>query len=344
MRLFITGATGVIGRRVVPLARRAGHQVTAVSRSALNREALWNAGATPVDADIFDVASLRRAMAGHDAVINLATHMPSSTTKMMFRRAWRMNDRIRRHASAAIATAAREEGVQRMIQESFAPIYPDRGDSWIDETVPIAPAHYNRTVLDAERSAQRVSEGGGAGIVLRFGGLYGPDQLLVEMLRVMRTGWSPLPGEPNAYFTSLAQDDAATAVIAALGAPAGTYNVVEDEPMRRGEWARSLALAAGLRPPKSMPAWLTPIGGSVMRLMARSQRISNRRFREATGWAPRYRTASDAWPDVLRELHREAVAIASTGDWCAAESSTPNVSDSSPGGRSAHRSAPRPLA
>jgi nucleoside-diphosphate-sugar epimerase len=302
MRLFITGATGAIGRRLVPLAIQSGHQVTAISRSVRNREALANAGATPIEADLFDVASLRRAMVGHDAVINLATHMPSSSTAMLFRWAWRTNDRIRREGSAAIATAARAEGVGRMVQESFAPIYPDRGDEWIDETIPIAPASYNRTIVDAERSAQRFTDGGGTGIVLRFGGLYGPDQLLLEMLGMIRRGWSPLPGEPNAYFSSLAQDDAATAVLAALHVPAGTYNVIEDDPMRRGDWARSLAEAAGMRPPKPLPAWMTTMGGSALRLLARSQRISNRRFREAAGWTPRYRTASDAWADVLREL------------------------------------------
>jgi nucleoside-diphosphate-sugar epimerase len=308
MRLFITGATGVIGRRVIPLAIEAGHRVTAVSRSARNREALRSAGAAPVEADLFDVASLRRTMAGHDAVINLATHMPSTSAAMMFRWAWRTNDRIRREGSVAVAAAAQAEGVGRMIQESFAPIYPDGGGEWIDESVPIAPASYNRTIIDAERSAGRFTEGGGVGVILRFGALYGPDDLLLEMLGMIRRGWSPLPGEPNAYFSSLAQEDAATGVMAALGVPAGTYNIIEDEPMRRGDWARSLAAAAGLAPPKPLPAWITALGGSALRLLSRSQRISNRRFRDAAHWAPRYASASDAWPDVLSELRAARAA------------------------------------
>jgi nucleoside-diphosphate-sugar epimerase len=308
MRLFITGATGVIGRRVVPLALQAGHRVTAIARSLRNREALSIAGATPVEADLFDVASLRRAMAGHDVVINLATHMPSSSTMMLFRWAWRTNDRIRREGSAAIATAALAEGVGRMIQESFAPIYPDGGDAWIDETVPIAPASYNRTILDAERSAQRFTDSGGTGVVLRFGGLYGPDDLLLQMLAMIRKGWSPLPGEPNAYFSSLAQDDAATAVLAALDVPAGTYNVIEDDPMRRGDWALSLAKAAGLKPPKPLPAWMVTMGGSALRLLARSQRISNRKLHEASRWSPRYASASSAWSDILAELRTARAA------------------------------------
>src|SRR5689334_11540736 len=182
MRVFITGATGVIGSRVVPLLVRDGHSVSAVSRSGHNRELLRRAGATPVEADLFDVPSLRRAMVSHDAVINLATHIPSSTTKMMLRWAWRENDRIRRYASSAIATAAHAEGLRRMIQESFAPLYPDHADDWIDESMPVAPVSYNRSVLDAEESAHRFSEHGGIGVALRFGGLYGADHTMLEML------------------------------------------------------------------------------------------------------------------------------------------------------------------
>ncbi len=302
MRIFLTGATGVIGSRAVPLLLQAGHAITAASRSEHNREALRKAGAAPVDVDLFDVERLRRAMAGHDAVINLATHVPGSAMKIMLRWEWRTNDHIRREGSAAIATAAIAEGVGRVIQESFALIYPDHGDAWIDESMPVAPTSYNRSVLDAERSAQRFTASGRAGVVLRFGGLYGPDAMLAEMLNMMRKGISPLPGDPSAFLSSLAQHDAATAVVAALGVPAGTYNIVEDEPMRRGDWTRTLAFAAGIPVPKPIPAWMTALGGSMLRLMARSERVSNRKFREASGWAPKYPRASDAWGDVLQAL------------------------------------------
>jgi len=302
MRIFLTGATGVIGSRALPLLLQAGHTVTAASRSEHNRNALRSAGAAPVDVDLFDVNSVRRAIAGHDVVINLATHVPSSAVKIMIRWAWRTNDRIRREASAAIATAAIAEGVGRMIQESFALLYPDHGDAWIDESMPVAPSSYNKSVLDAEHSAQRFTASGGAGVVLRFGGLYGPDALLAEMLDVMRKGIAPVPGDPSAFLSSLAQHDAATAVVASLGVPAGTYNIVEDEPMRRGDWTRTLASAAGIPVPKPIPAWMTALGGSMLRLMARSERVSNRKFRDVSGWAPKYPKASDAWGDVLRAL------------------------------------------
>lgn len=310
MRIFVTGATGVIGTRALPLLMNAGHSVTALTRSAGNRQTLTRLGATTAEASLFDVESLRRAMTGHDAVLNLATHVPSSARSMMMRRAWRMNDRIRREGSATVATAAAAEGVGRLVQESFAPMYPDHGDAWIDEEMPIAPASYNESAVDAERSAARFAAQGGVGVVLRFGAMYGPDGTTRDMVDMIRKGWSPLPGDPGAFFSSLAQDDAATAVVAALDVPSGIYNVVEDDPMRRGEWAASLARAAGARPPRQLPRWLVSLGGSVLRLLARSQRISNARFREASSWGPRYARASDSWDTVLEAMGVRATAAA----------------------------------
>jgi nucleoside-diphosphate-sugar epimerase len=302
MKIFMTGATGVIGTRALPLLMDAGHTVTALSRSPQNRATLAALGAGPVEASLFDVASLRRAMVGHDVVLNLATSVPSSATRMMLRSAWRANDRIRRDGSAAVAAAARAEGVARLIQESFAPMYPDRGDDWIDESVPVEPAAYNESTVDAERSALRFAEQGSVGVALRFGALYGPDATMQSMLDMIRKGWAPLPGDPRAFFSSLAQADAATAVVAALEVPSGVYNVVEDDPMRRGEWAASLARAVGARTPKPLPRWIVPLGGSVLRLLARSERIANARFRSVSSWRPRYVRASDAWEEVVEEL------------------------------------------
>jgi 2-alkyl-3-oxoalkanoate reductase len=302
MKIFLTGATGVIGGRALPLLIQAGHTVTAAGRSPEKRRALERAGAHGVDVDILDAGSVRRAIAGHDAIVNLATHMPSSAKKMMLPWAWRENDRIRRIGSATIVQAALSEGIRRIVQESFAPIYIDRGDEWIDEATPVRPAPYNRSTLDAERSIERFNDSGGIGVVLRFAALYGPDDFLREMLDVIRKGWSPLPGSPRAFFTSLAQEDAATAVAAAVTVPAGVYNVAEDDPLRREEWVDTLAEAAGLRRPRAMPAWLTRLGGSTMELLSRSQRISNRKLRGVSGWAPRFARPSQAWKEVLAAL------------------------------------------
>lgn len=306
MRVFLTGATGVIGSRALPLLLADNHQVTAIGRSPEKQAELEGAGAHAVNVSLFDSEALAREMDGHDAVLNLATHIPSSSMKMMLPSSWKENDRVRRFGSAAVVTAALDAGVTRVVQESFAPMYADGGDTWLDETAPVAPAAYNRTALDAEQSVNRFIKGGGTGVVLRFAALYGPDHLMRVMLSLIRKGWSPLPGDPRAYFTSLAQDDAATAVVAALRVPSGIYNVAENDPMRRGEWVATLAHAAGCKAPRTLPRWLTQTAGGTMKLLSRSLRISNRKFREAAGWQPAWPRADLAWPTVLAELQNVA--------------------------------------
>ena len=305
MKILVTGATGVIGRRLVPLLAGAGHLVAAAARSARSREFLASLGATPVEADLFSPSSLRRAVAGCSAVVNLATHMPSSSARMFLPGAWLENDRVRREGSANLADAALAEGVGRFLQESFAPVYPDCGDRWIEEDIPLRPVSYNRTIEDAERSAAQVTRAGGAGVVLRFGAFYGPDSpFLLEMIRLVRHGWAPLPGDPLGFVSSVSHDDAATAAAAALAVPPGIYNVVDDEPVTRRELVDSLARALAVAPPKLPPRWATFLLGSLGTLLARSLRISNRKLRSASSWAPRYRSVREGWPAVVAEIRK----------------------------------------
>ncbi len=275
-------------------------EVTAVGRTPEKRAALERVGAAPIDVNLFDREAVARAVKGHEVVINVATHIPSSSGRMLLPGAWKENDRIRRQASANLSAAALETGAGRFIQESFAPIYSDGGDRWIEESAPLRPVRYNRSVLDAERAAEDFTSKGGTGIVLRFAGFYGADAFQVrDAIGMIRKGWAPLPGDPGAFFSSIHHDDAATAVVAALRARAGAYNVTDDEPLRRRDYVDALAAAIGAPPPKLPPAWLTRLGGSLTELLSRSQRISNRKLREETGWAPRYRSVREGWPAVL---------------------------------------------
>ena len=302
MRIFVTGATGVIGRRLIPQLVRLGHSVTAIGRSAESRERLRVAGATPSAVDLFAPDAVRDAARGHDAVINLATSIPPSS-RALRRAAWRENDRVRRIVSGHLVDAALSGGAQRFIQESFAPIYPDRGDEWIDESVPVRPAAYNRSVLDAEAAAERFTRNGRIGVVLRFAFFYGPDgDFTRDMIRFVRKGWAPVLGSPQAFMSSVSHDDAATAVIAALSTRAGIYNVVDDEPLRRREYYDSLATALGVEPPKYPPAWLARFAGSVGETLSRSQRISNRRFREHANWRPAAPSAREGWRRLVVRL------------------------------------------
>jgi nucleoside-diphosphate-sugar epimerase len=300
MRIFVTGATGVIGRRLVPLLLSQGHAVTAGVRRKPDTRSAAHRGAELARIDLFDADALKKAVAGHDAVVNLATHIPSAAWKMVFRAAWRLNDRIRTEGAANIATAARDGGATRLIQESFAPIYPDSGDRWITEDTPLAPSAYNRTVLDAERAAAGFTGAGRAGIVLRFAGFYGPDAMQMRSyVDALRRGWAALPGGPDRFISSISHDDAAAAVAAALDVPAGAYNAGDDEPVTRAVFFGSLAATLGLKPPRFLPDWAAPLLGVVGPTMARSLRISNRKLREATGWAPKFPSVREGWPATL---------------------------------------------
>ncbi len=205
MRIFLTGSTGVIGRRLIPRLVVAGHGITAVGRAAEKREHLRELGATPVQVDLFDPPALRRAVSGHDTVINLATSIPASS-RAFLPGAWRETARLRRLASANLVDAAIAGGADRFIQESFAPIYRDGGDDWIDEESPVKPARYNSSVLDAEAAAQRFSAGGRVGIALRFALFYGPDSgYTVDTIRYINRVWAPVFGSPAASIIHLAR-------------------------------------------------------------------------------------------------------------------------------------------
>jgi nucleoside-diphosphate-sugar epimerase len=309
-RVFVTGATGAVGSHVVPELVRLGYDVTAVGRSDAKRATLQKMGAravaSPADAHgRISTELAAKALAGHDVVINLATHMPPTTTRMLLPWEWRENDRIRRDDSAAFVDAAVAAGVTRFIQESFAPIYEDGGDRWIDESFPVRPVRYNRTILDAERAAARFTGAGRVGVVLRFAAFYGPDALLRDMISIVRKGWSPLPGDGRAFVSSVAHADAASAVVATVvsGAP-GIYNVTDDEPLRRTEWARALATAIAVPMPKLMPTWLTKLGGSGMELLSRSERMTNAKLKAATGWTPRWISAREGLAAAAKTLEQ----------------------------------------
>lgn len=302
MQIFLAGATGVLGRRLVPLLVAAGHKVTAVARTDAKRRALELQGASPVAVQLFDAEMVTRAVAGHEVVINIASHIPSGA-RAMLPGAFNENNRLWRVASKNLAAAATETGAPRFIQESFAPVYPDCGNEWIDESVPIDPASYVETVLDAEWAADRFTHSGGAGVVLRFTFFYGPDSSrTLDTIRAVRKGIAPGFGRPDGFISWIWTDDAAAAVKAALGVPAGIYNVSDDQPVRRRECFDALAAALDVKTPKLIPEWISSLTGSLGETLGRSQRISNAQFKAASGWAPRVPSVLEGWPLLVEEI------------------------------------------
>lgn len=295
MRVFVTGGTGAIGRHVVPALVDAGHTVTALARAPEKASALAEQGATPVTVSLFDASALAAAFADHDAVVNLATAMPS-TGRFVFRRAWRATQRVRSEGSAAVAQAAQTAGVGRLVQESVAMLYRDHGGDWIDEDAPVD--HYPAATGNhaAEASAHRFTAAGGTGVVLRFGLFYGPGAAHSEqMFRQARHHVGLVLGPPDSYLSSIHVADAADAVVAALTAPAGTFNIVDDQPLTKGAYADALSHAAGVRPCLRGPGRAALLLGDRLTSLTRSLRVSNARFRTTTGWAPRYPSAREGW-------------------------------------------------
>jgi nucleoside-diphosphate-sugar epimerase len=302
MRIFVAGATGVIGRRLIPLLIDAGSEVTAVARSKAKGNQLKQQGATPITLNLFEPGAVRDAVAGHNTVINIATHIPSGLRSLM-PGAFAENVRIRREASINLANAAITGRAQRFVQESYAPAYPDRGDEWIDEDVPIMPGTRLESVRNAESSALTFTRSGGAGVVLRFSNLYSADSsLTLDMVSAVKKGIAPVFGGPDGFMSSICADDAAAAVFASLRVPAGIYNVTDSVPMRRREVFDLLAKVLGVKAPRIPPMWVTRLTGSLGDALGRSHRLSNARFRQASGWVPRVPSVKEGWQILAAEL------------------------------------------
>jgi nucleoside-diphosphate-sugar epimerase len=295
MNVFVVGGTGAIGRHAVAALVRAGHAVTALARTPEKAAQLRQQGAAPITVSIFDRAALTEAFNGRDAVINLATAIPP-TSKFMQTKAWAANDRVRTEGSAAIVDAALAVGIPRVVQESVSMVYPDRGSAWIDETCP--PDHFPmaQANLAAEASAKRFSAAGGAGVVLRFGWFYGPGATHSEEFFVLaRRHIAIMLGPPNSFVSSIHVADGGAAVVAALAVPAGTYNVVDDEPLTKRHYADALSAAAGTEAWLRVPGRAALLLGNRTTSLTRSLRVSNARFRAASGWTPRYPSAREGW-------------------------------------------------
>jgi nucleoside-diphosphate-sugar epimerase len=305
MKVFVAGATGVLGKRAVAQLVEAGHQVTGVARSEEKAELVRSLGATPVTVDLFDPAAVKAAVEGHDVVMNLATHIPP-LSKAALPGVWAENDRIRSEVSRNLVDGALATGASRYVQESIAFMYPDSGAQWLDEDVAPDPPGLGGSVLEAEAHTRRFAEGGGTGVVLRFGQFYAPEAShTIAMVKAAKRHIAPVLGPKDGYVSMIDADDAARAVVAALEARSGTYNVTDDEPVTRDEFASIAANAMGVKRARSLPPALAKMSGKNARFMMRSQRVKNTRFKEATGWSPNHRSLREGWPAVVAATMKE---------------------------------------
>ena len=310
MRCFVTGATGVLGRALLPTLVAAGHSVVGVARSDRKATLLRRVGVEPVATDLFDPRAVVAATGGCDAILHLATNVPPMA-KAGRASSWAMHNRLRTEATANLVDAARINGVTRFVKESITFVYPDCADRWITESVAPDPGLVALApTLEGEQRA--LSFAGGSdrtAVVLRFGLFYGgaDNRATEEMLQLARWRMSTIAGSPSAYLSSVHVDDAASAVFAALAAPTAIFNVVDDEPLVRRDHLAAISAAYGLGRLRTIPSAVLRLaaGRSAAALVA-SQRVSNEQFRTATGWAPRYPSAREGWArEAVRSTEHE---------------------------------------
>jgi nucleoside-diphosphate-sugar epimerase len=304
MKVFVAGGTGALGHRVVRDLLAAGHEVTATARRDDWRAYLERIGARPVDVDLFDPAAIRAAIAGQDAVLRLTTKVPP-LNQMRHAAAWAETGRLRNDGARLLVDAAIVEGVGTYVHESIAFVYAGGGDAWLGENaaLDVDSAPPLRDAVNGEANAKRFTKWGGRGIVLRFAGFYAADtthtRAMADMARRRRLA---LLGPSENYFSSIHLDDAASAVVAALEAPAGVYNVAEDEPCSLREFMTAMAQAAGAKPLLRVPKLLGPVAlGVTWPYLSRSLRVSSKRLRGATAWAPQMPRAQDGWRRIAEE-------------------------------------------
>jgi nucleoside-diphosphate-sugar epimerase len=300
MRVFVAGATGVIGRPLVCALIAAGHEVTAMTRSPDKTAALAAAGATPVVCDAFDAAALEAAVraAGPDVIINELTDLPSSFAPRAMARAYETTNRLRTEAMRTLIDAGAASGAKRVIAQSIAFLYAPEGPVVQDEDgrpFSEAPPPFGDAVRAlVQMEALVTSIPGIDGLVLRYGAFYGPGTWYAaggSTAEAVRRRRYPIVGDGGGVFSFVHVDDAATATVAAVagGAP-GVYNIVDDEPAPMREWIPVYARALGAPQPRRVPAWLARLAaGRATATMATSLRgASNAKAKRELGWQPRH--------------------------------------------------------
>ncbi len=309
MRVFVAGGTGTLGRPTLGLLRTAGHDVLALARTPERAADLRALGVEPVVADLFDLRAMTGVLDGCEAAFHLATRIPP-LTQMRKLAAWRDNDRLRSQGSSVLVSAALAAKVRIYVQESITFLYESRGDEQLFETAPLDAPQPLASARDAERETARFTARGGQGVVLRFGAFYGPAAPSTSAtIKLARWGLFPIVGSGDQYMSSIHVDDAAAATVAALAAPAGIYNVVDDEPLPMREYAAALTEAFGFRRARHLPLWLARLTlGAGFQALTRSQRVNNTMFKAVTSWTPRHASVRQGWRAVAAAVRTDKLA------------------------------------
>jgi nucleoside-diphosphate-sugar epimerase len=311
MHVFIAGASGTVGHTLIPYLTSHGHTVTGTTRSPAKAGALRALGAEPAIMDGLDAASVLAAVeaAKPDAIVHEMTALTGMNPRQKPDRVFAVTNRLRTEGTEHLLAAARAVGVRKFVAQSYAGWPYARSGGLIksenDPLDPTPPKGITETHEAISRLERMVTDAGG--VVLRYGGFYGPGSGLTrdgEQTQMVRARKFPLVGDGTGMWSFIHTDDAASATLAALerGRPGEIYNVVDDEPAPVREWLPALADMIGAKPPRHVPTWLARrlAGPATVMMMTSSRGASNAKARAELDWVPSHRS----W----REGFREAVS------------------------------------
>jgi 2-alkyl-3-oxoalkanoate reductase len=292
----VAGATGAVGRRLLPMLREAGHDVTGSSRKEDGASLIRDLGAEPAIVDMFDADAVKQAVAAAqpEVVIHQLTSIPQAMNPKRIAEEFATNNRLRREGTRNLVEAAKAAGARRIVAQSFGQAYAPGPSGVRVETDPLAVEMGDivKAIADLEQTVTQTE--GIEGIALRYGYFYGPgtgyasDGAQAEALRRKRL---PIVGKGEGVHSFIHVDDAAAAAMRAMdqGSP-GIYNVADDEPAPVGEWVPYLAEVLGAAKPRRVPVFVAKwFGGEYgVNFMTRSQGISNEKAKRELGLGLRY--------------------------------------------------------
>jgi 2-alkyl-3-oxoalkanoate reductase len=300
----VAGATGAVGRRLLPMLREAGHEVTGTTRREDSASLIRDLGAEPVIVDMFDADAVKQAVtaAQPEVVIHQLTSIPRAMNPKRILEEFETNNRLRREGTRNLVEAAKAAGARRIVAQSFGQAYA-RGSGLRVETDPLAVEQGDivRAIADLEETVTQAD--GIEGLALRYGFFYGPgssyaaDGAQAEALRRRRF---PIVGKGEGVHSFIHVDDAAAAAVRAMdqGSP-GIYNVADDDPALVADWLPCLAESLGAPPPRRVPVFVARwFGGEYgVSFMTRSQGISNEKAKRELALGLRY----PSWRQGFRE-------------------------------------------
>lgn len=310
MKIFLAGATGAIGKRLLPMLVAAGYQVTGTTRTAAKAGSIRAVGAKPEVVDALNKWQVMEAVqrTKPDVIIHELTAIPESLNLKRFDESFALTNMLRTDGTDHLLAAARQTGCQRFIAQSYAGWTYARTGSWVkkeDDPLISEPEesarHTFQSILHLESAV--LSEPGIEGFVLRYGAFYGPGTSLGyggSMLEEIKKRRVPIVGKGAGHWSFLHVDDAASATVAAVAATSpGLYNICDDEPAPVSEWLPFLADVIGARPPRHIPSWLgrMAIGEYGVAMMNEVRGASNEKAKSQMSWRLKW----PSWRSGFRE-------------------------------------------